>query len=80
MFTVDGGNTSLWAYNMKPPTRPRSYHSILEFGMPGTWIPFAIGAKLGGPTARSSASPATKPRASTSWSCRPARARASTSP
>jgi len=53
VFTVDGGNTSLWAYNMKPPTRPRSYHSILEFGMPGTWIPFAIGAKLGGPTARS---------------------------
>lgn len=49
VYTVDGGNTSLWAYNMLPPTRPHSYHSILELGMLGTGIPSAIGAKLGAP-------------------------------
>ncbi|HTK65924.1 MAG TPA: thiamine pyrophosphate-binding protein [Pseudonocardia sp.] len=49
VYTVDGGNTSLWAYNTLPPTRPRSYHSILELGMLGTGIPSAIGAKLGAP-------------------------------
>ena len=49
VYTVDGGNTSLWAYNALPPTRPRSYHSILELGMLGTGIPSAIGAKLGAP-------------------------------
>ena len=49
VYTVDGGNTSLWAYNMLPPTRPQSYHSILELGMLGTGIPSAIGAKLGAP-------------------------------
>lgn len=49
VYTVDGGNTALWAYNMLPPTRPRSYHSILELGMLGTGIPSAIGAKLGAP-------------------------------
>ncbi len=49
VYTVDGGNTSLWAYNLLPPTRPRSYHSILELGMLGTGIPSAIGAKLGAP-------------------------------
>ncbi|MBV8350508.1 MAG: thiamine pyrophosphate-binding protein [Mycolicibacterium sp.] len=49
IYTVDGGNTSLWAYNMLPPTRPGSYHSILELGMLGTGIPSAIGAKLGAP-------------------------------
>ncbi|OBH00980.1 hypothetical protein A5696_14855 [Mycobacterium sp. E2699] len=49
VYTVDGGNTSLWAYTMLPPTRPRSYHSILELGMLGTGIPSAIGAKLGAP-------------------------------
>ena len=49
VYTVDGGNTSLWAYNVLPPTRPRSYHSILELGMLGTGIPQAIGAKLGAP-------------------------------
>ena len=49
VYTVDGGNTSLWAYNVLPPTRPRSYHSILELGMLGTGIPSAIGAKLGAP-------------------------------
>ena len=80
VYTVDGGNTSLWAYNVLPPTQPGSYHSILELGMLGTGIPSAIGAKLGAPTARSSASPATGPPASTSWSSRPPRARASTSP
>jgi acetolactate synthase I/II/III large subunit len=49
IYTVDGGNTSLWAYSALPPTRPRSYHSILELGMLGTGIPSAIGAKLGAP-------------------------------
>ena len=49
IYTVDGGNTSLWAYAMLPSTRPNSYHSILEFGMLGTGIPAAIGAKLGAP-------------------------------
>ena len=49
VYTVDGGNTSLWAYSLLPPTRPRSYHSILELGMLGTGIPSAIGAKLGAP-------------------------------
>ena len=49
VYTVDGGNTSLWAYNVLPPTRPHSYHSILELGMLGTGIPSAIGAKLGAP-------------------------------
>ncbi len=49
VYTVDGGNTSLWAYNVLPPTRPRSYHSILELGMLGTGIPAAVGAKLGAP-------------------------------
>ena len=41
--------TSLWAHWFLPPTRPRSYHSILELGMLGTGIPSAIGAKLGEP-------------------------------
>jgi acetolactate synthase-1/2/3 large subunit len=49
VYTVDGGNTSLWAYAVLPPTQPRSYHSILELGMLGTGIPSAIGAKLGAP-------------------------------
>ncbi len=49
VYTVDGGNTSLWAYSVLPPTRPRSYHSILELGMLGTGIPSAIGAKLAAP-------------------------------
>ncbi len=49
VYTVDGGNTALWAYSVLPPTRPRSYHSILELGMLGTGIPSAIGAKLGAP-------------------------------
>lgn len=49
VYTVDGGNTSLWTYAVLPPTRPRSYHSILELGMLGTGIPSAIGAKLGAP-------------------------------
>jgi thiamine pyrophosphate-dependent acetolactate synthase large subunit-like protein len=44
-----GGNTSLWANSCLPPTRPRSYHSILELGMLGTGIPSAIGARLGAP-------------------------------
>jgi len=49
VYTVDGGNTSLWAYSVLPPTRPRSYHSILELGMLGTGIPSAVGAKLSAP-------------------------------
>jgi acetolactate synthase-1/2/3 large subunit len=49
VYTVDGGNTALWAYSVLPPTRPRSYHSILELGMLGTGIPSAIGAKLAAP-------------------------------
>lgn len=49
VYTVDGGNTSLWASALLPPTRPSSYHSILELGMLGTGIPQAIGAKLGAP-------------------------------
>jgi acetolactate synthase-1/2/3 large subunit len=49
VYTVDGGNTALWAYSVLPTTRPRSYHSILELGMLGTGIPSAIGAKLGAP-------------------------------
>lgn len=49
IYTVDGGNTALWAYSFLPPTAPRSYHSILELGMLGTGIPSAIGAKLGCP-------------------------------
>ncbi len=49
VYTVDGGNTALWAYNVLPATRPHSYHSILELGMLGTGIPSAVGAKLGAP-------------------------------
>jgi acetolactate synthase-1/2/3 large subunit len=49
VYAVDGGNTSLWAHSMLPPTQQRSYHSILELGMLGTGIPSAIGAKLGAP-------------------------------
>jgi acetolactate synthase-1/2/3 large subunit len=49
VYVTDGGNTSLWAHWFLPPTRPRSYVSILEFGMLGTGIPCAIGAKLGDP-------------------------------
>lgn len=49
VYTVDGGNTALWAYSVLPPTRPRSYHSSLELGMLGTGIPSAVGAKLGAP-------------------------------
>jgi acetolactate synthase I/II/III large subunit len=49
VYTVDGGNTALWAYSLLPPTRRCSYHSILELGMLGTGIPSAVGAKLGAP-------------------------------
>jgi acetolactate synthase-1/2/3 large subunit len=49
IYTVDGGNTSLWAYSLLPATHARSYHSILELGMLGTGIPSAIGSKLGAP-------------------------------
>ena len=49
VYTVDGGNTALWAYQLLPATRPRSYHTILELGMLGTGIPSAVGAKLGAP-------------------------------
>jgi len=49
VYVTDGGMTSLWAHWFLPPTRPRSYHSILELGMLGTGIPSAIGAKLADP-------------------------------
>ena len=49
VYTVDGGNTSLWGAFSLPATGPRSYHNILELGMLGTGIPSAIGAKLSSP-------------------------------
>lgn len=49
VYTVDGGNTSLWAYSVLPATGPRSYLTMLELGMLGTGIPSAVGAKLGCP-------------------------------
>jgi acetolactate synthase-1/2/3 large subunit len=49
IYVSDGGFTSLWAYWFLPPTRPRSYLSILELGMLGTGVPSALGAKLGNP-------------------------------
>jgi acetolactate synthase-1/2/3 large subunit len=49
VYVTDGGNTSLWAHWSLPPTRPRSYLSILELGMLGTGIPSALGAKLADP-------------------------------
>jgi acetolactate synthase-1/2/3 large subunit len=49
IYVVDGGNTSLWAHWFLPPTRPRSYHAILELGMLGQGIPAALGAKLAEP-------------------------------
>jgi acetolactate synthase I/II/III large subunit len=49
VYVCDGGFTSLWAYWFLPPTRPRSYLSILELGMLGTGVPSALGAKLGNP-------------------------------
>jgi len=49
IYVTDGGFTSLWAYWFLPPTRPRSYLSILELGMLGTGVPAALGAKLGSP-------------------------------
>jgi acetolactate synthase-1/2/3 large subunit len=49
IYVADGGFTSLWAHWCLPPTRPRSYLSILELGMLGTGIPSALGAKLGNP-------------------------------
>jgi acetolactate synthase-1/2/3 large subunit len=55
VYVTDGGNTSLWAGAVLPPTQPRSYHSILELGMLGTGIPSAIGAKLGHDLAAESA-------------------------
>ncbi len=49
IYVTDGGFTSLWAYWFLPPTRPRSYLSILELGMLGTGVPSALGARLGNP-------------------------------
>jgi acetolactate synthase-1/2/3 large subunit len=49
VYTTDGGMTSLWSAMALPSTKPISYHGILEFGMLGTGIPSAIGAKLGAP-------------------------------
>ena len=50
VYVTDGGMTSLWAGVALPSTRPSSYHGILEFGMLGTGIPSALGAKLGDPS------------------------------
>jgi acetolactate synthase-1/2/3 large subunit len=50
VYCTDGGMTSLWAVTALPSTKPNSYHGILEFGMLGTGIPSAIGAKLGAPS------------------------------
>jgi acetolactate synthase-1/2/3 large subunit len=49
VYCTDGGMTSLWAAMALPSTRPNSYHGILEFGMLGSGIPSALGAKLGAP-------------------------------
>ncbi len=49
IYTVDGGLTAVWSYSVLPPSRPRSYHSILELGMLGTGIPSAIGSRIGVP-------------------------------
>jgi len=49
VYCTDGGMTSLWAAGALPSTRPNSYHGITEFGMLGTGIPSANGAKLGAP-------------------------------
>jgi len=49
IYATDGGNTSLWAHWLLPPTRSRSYLNILELGMLGTGIPSALGAKLANP-------------------------------
>jgi acetolactate synthase-1/2/3 large subunit len=50
VYCTDGGMTSLWSVIALPSTQPNSYHGILEFGMLGTGIPSAIGAKLGAPS------------------------------
>lgn len=50
VYVTDGGMTSLWAGLALPSTRPSSYHGIMEFGMLGTGIPSALGAKLGAPS------------------------------
>lgn len=49
VYVTDGGMTSLWCHWFAPPTRARSYHSILELGMLGTGIPSAVGARLAAP-------------------------------
>ncbi len=49
-YSTDGGITSLWAHSLLPATRQRSYMGILEFGMLGTGIPAALGAKLADPS------------------------------
>jgi acetolactate synthase-1/2/3 large subunit len=49
IYFADGGMTGLWAHQFLPATWPRSYHSILELGMLGIGIPYAVGAKLANP-------------------------------
>jgi acetolactate synthase-1/2/3 large subunit len=49
IYLVDGGMTSLWAHWFLPATWPRSYHGILELGMLGIGVPYAVGAKLANP-------------------------------
>ena len=49
IFSMDGGNTSLWCANYNPIYCPRSYLYTSKFGHLGTGIPYAIGAKLAAP-------------------------------
>ena len=49
IYLVDGGMTSLWAHWFLPATWPRCYQSILELGMLGVGVPYAVGAKLANP-------------------------------
>ncbi|MFN8164396.1 MAG: thiamine pyrophosphate-dependent enzyme [Solirubrobacterales bacterium] len=50
VYTVDGGNTSLWAYSVLPPTRPSA--PTTRSSSWGCWAPASprrSGAKLGAP-------------------------------
>jgi acetolactate synthase-1/2/3 large subunit len=49
IYLADGGMTGLWAHLFLPATWPRSYQSILELGMLGVGVPYAVGAKLANP-------------------------------
>jgi acetolactate synthase-1/2/3 large subunit len=49
IYLTDGGMTSLWAHWFLPATWPRSFQGILELGMLGIGVPYAVGAKLANP-------------------------------